>query len=331
MSGLKDVLLGSEGTPATIEDVRGPALRQLGQQAAGELGQILQGQDLGGIQGPFAAPMTGREGRLLEGIQRVATGANPEIRAAQAQLTQQATPGGALSPLVTQAGPQAVDLSQRILSGERIQPGTDPVLQRSIEAAQRPIMEQFGQQMGDLRGQFTQAGQFVQPGASSPFETAQARLQTGLAGALGDVSSDIVSQNLQAERQRQQQLIGQLGSAFESGQGRALQAAGQAVPFNRQQLQGLRSALEAQALPRQIRQLGLERGQQEFARQQGQFMRALQTAFGAAQPQTVQMPGQEGSGGLLGPVAQAAGFALGGPIGSQLGGMAASGIESAFS
>lgn len=316
MSAVRDFIFGEEPTPATVQDVTPQAFADLQGLVGGQLGNILSQSGIRANR-PVTAGLRPEEQRLLGGIQGMATTASPQLDAARDQLLRQIQ-GGGTSPLMQQ-GTNAGALMQDILSGRTMDPASNPALQASIEAAQRPIMEQFGDDLMGLRSQFTRAGQFVQPESSSPFDVADARLRSGVAGALGDVSTDLVAQNMQQERARQLQALGLTEQAFQTGEDRQLQATRAAPAFDLSQLEGVMSALEAQALPRLIEQRGLDRGMEEFNNQMSRFLNALNIAGQVSQPTNVTMPGDPGGGGLLSPLLTAAGTAFGGEVGGSIG------------
>lgn len=323
MSFIKDLLLGEEATPARIEDIRSPEQIAAGEQNIGAISDIVAQGGLPGFTGPTTAPITGLESDLIARLGQMTSGTFPGVGTARETLRRQAA-GESINPILRELGlrPEEAEAGFGqvfdLLSGRTQRGG--PELQAAIAAATRPITEQFGEATEAQRNLFTQAGQFVQPGASSPFELAQSKLSVGLANALGDVGSRMAFQNLQSERGRQSDLINMLSGAFESGEGRATTAAAQTVPFEAGQLNALSGALETAALPRLIEQFGISQGQEEFSRQQDTLLKALQLAFQGNQPQTVSIPGSPGGGGLLAPIATAAGTAFGGPAGAALAG-----------
>lgn len=328
MSFVKDLLFGQKGTPARVEDVRAPQQSALASQLASFLSGALEQGGLPGFEGQTTAQLGDLENQLLgklSGFLSPQSGVGQGINLGQ-QAINQATSGATLSPLITGitatgAAPETFQSLGDLIAGRTLT-GDNPVVQGQIQAATRPIFEAFQDDLGQLSSAATQAGQFVQPGSSSPFELARSRLQTGVANAIGDTSSRIVADNFARERQNQLGLAGLLSDVFEQGQGRALQGASMQVPFQRGQLGGLMEALNIAALPRLIEQQGLDRGQQEFNRQQGTLLNIIQAALGSSAPQTVSIPGQEGSTGLLGGVLSAAGTAFGGPLGGALAGAA---------
>lgn len=269
MSGaVGDFLFGSPGTASQVVDTTPDAFANLRPSIAGGLESQIQGGSQ--FQGPFTASLGPREQTLLD----------------QAFGQTQAQPG-------TQT---AINTLQQTAGGS-MDPAQNPFLQAQIETAQRPILEQFNEQITPaMRARFTQAGQQVQGEGSSPFQMAAARAQSGLANALGDVGTQVVGQ----ERQRQQQ-------------------AAMALPgIERTQLETVLQGLEAQALPRLVEQFGIDRGLEEFRRREQQLMQALQLASGVAQPAPVMLPGQQATPGLVQQGLGAFAGGIGGGIGGAL-------------
>lgn len=134
------------------------------------------------------------------------------------------------------------------------QPGANPFLQASIEAASRPILQGLSDLLTRvLPGRFTQAGQFVNPQGSSPFDFAAARATGDTANALKDVGTNLAFQTQEAERGRQQE----------------------AVQLGQNEVQTMLTNLQAQALPRLIQDQGIERGQQIFQQRLQALLQAL--------------------------------------------------------
>lgn len=143
------------------------------------------------------------------------------------------------------------------------QPGSNPFLQAAIEAAQRPTLQGLEETLSrTLPGRFTQAGQFVQPGGSSAFDRAAAIATRGAADAIGDIATKISAGNYEAERGRQQE----------------------AVQLSRQEVDASISNLQAQALPRMIQELGIERGLALFQQKTQAVLDLLKTIGGVTSP-----------------------------------------------
>lgn len=320
IGSLTDLLFGTDAEPSRVEDVRSPEQIQQQQDVLNFLVNALNEGGFPQFTGTKVAPLSELETNLLRQLTEFTQGGFPSLDAARSSLTDLAG-GGGVNPILERLSPETQTLTMQqisdILTGQSADPN-DPRIQAAITAATRPIIEQFQDQFDLTRGQFTQAGQFVQPGSSSPFELASSRLHTGLANALGDTGARIIFDNLNAERGRQTDLIGLLSDAFESGQERRLDASVRTVPFEKGQLEGFTSALDTAALPRLIEQFGLTAGQSEFTRQQDSLLEILRLLVGGNQPEIVSIPGSAGGGGILDPLLGAAAQAFGEPAGTAL-------------
>lgn len=256
-----DVGAGMRPQPGEVVDVTPGEFAGLRGDVAGQIRSLMESGGGPRFEGEFAADMTGQEQQLLQ------------------QVGQQAQP--------SQETGQAMDTLSRTLQGDFLSPDSNPFLQQSIEAAQRPVIQQFEQQaMPRLRSEFTQAGQRVQPQGSSPFDRAAAIAQQGLTQELGDISSEMAAQNFQQERGRQMD-------------------AAQLVPqIDQAQLEQAVSGMEASALPRLIEQQGIDRGLEEFRRRTDALMNAIQMGgqLGAPSTEVTQpTPGMQGTmAGFLG-------------------------------
>jgi hypothetical protein len=156
-------------------------------------------------------------------------------------------------------GQGAQQLINQTLSGQFLQQG-NPFLEQAIQAAQRPTLQGLEEMLSrTLPGRFTQAGQFVQPEGSSPFDRAAAIATRGAADAMGDIATNMGFASHEAERGRMQE----------------------AIQLDQQQLQSTIQNLQAQALPRMIEQLGLDRGLQEFDQRVNRLLQTLQIITGA--------------------------------------------------
>ncbi len=165
------------------------------------------------------------------------------------------------------AGGRPVDSANTLLSqtlgGEFLSPDSNPFLQATIEAAQRPLLERFGDiTLPNLTSQFTAAGQRTQPGGSSAFDKAKAIESRGLFNALGDIGTKIAGDNFEKERQRQVQAVTQAGQ------------------LSTQEINNTIQGLKAVALPRLIEQFGIDKGLQEFNQRIDTVLKAIQLAQG---------------------------------------------------
>lgn len=263
-------LLGSGGgasfggnltAPFTTQEsaLLGQFLNQASQPAAGTQAamQTLL-QQLQGTMNPFATSsgLASGEKELLplltalgaQGLQGAPTAPTapgaPGVPTAPAAPGVPAAPGGVVAPSTgsstraptlapaTAAQQQAQQLLTQILRGDFLSPESNPFLQSTIQSAQRPLLEAFQDvTLPRLQGQFTQAGQFIQPQSSSPFDRAAAISQRGLANALGDVSTRLAGENFAAERARQAQLVGVPDQLASSDLQRQLAVAGAREAF----------------------------------------------------------------------------------------------------
>lgn len=363
------------GSSSKPKDMTPREFRGLRDPLADTLRGFISSGGLPAYGGPLNAPITGGETDALTQLQQLTQGSSPEFTAALQTLLRQsqgqqnpgATAAGLTAPEafgLTQIGQQGFGTSavgtdsnallQSIIQGRGLSPESNPFLASYIQAAQRPIIEQFGDASRGLRGTFNSAGQFTAPGASSPFELAAARLNTGVANALGDVGSNIAFQNYDAERNRQLAAVGlgqtqdanafqraieataalglprqiedtaiqRQGAAFEADQSRQT-AAAQAIPqLERQQIENVLTNLQAQALPRLIEELGIERGMAAFQQQQQSLLAILQLTGQVSSPTVAQR--SSGGNPILGAFGDALGSQLGGSTG--LGGFLAGGL-----
>lgn len=251
------------------------------------LASVLAG--LLGVQEPFEARARRPGDDVVTSVTPTTVGTPGSIAGIPAYQGQYAAPLGAneqavLQQLMTQTQPGsdpygAGQYLQQSIAGQYTDPGSNPFLQSYIEAATRGVSDQYERVLGrTLPGQFTQAGQQVQPGGSSAFDYAAAQEATGFANALKDIATNIGFGAYEAERGRQQQ------------------SAGEAIGLNQQEVQNTLSNLQAQALPRLIEQYGLDQGLSEFQRQNDQLQQILAIIAGVQAP----TPTSQGRGSSLG-------------------------------
>ncbi len=260
VGGIGDFLFGSEGDPAQVIDVTDPKFKELRPPVSNALQDLIRS----GGGGSFGATNA-----LTAGI----TG--PE----QAILNQLGT--GGLSNLQEAGRGQLLNT----IEGGNLQ--GNPFLQQAIQAATRPVIDRFTDvTLPGVVGQFKNAGQTIrsnpnQPGSSQFLN--QVRLaDRDLSRTVGDIASKISFENFQQERQRQEAGIRT------------------AEDISTQDIDNAIKNLQAQALPRFIEDLGIQRGIAEFDKQIARLLQSLGLAGPLAQgvpPQTI--PGTEGTGGLL--------------------------------
>lgn len=235
MAGLLDTLFGGSSSKSTSSptDVTPPELQALRTPFAVAANRLLGTSTGGGLSGipypsgPLVAPMAPGEQQALTQL----SSNNPMQAATQDYLTKA--------------------LGGNFLPG---QPGANPFLSASIDAASRPILQGLTDLLTrELPGRFTQAGHFVNPRGSSPFDFAAARATGDVANALSDIGTKMAFQTQEAERGRQQEAVG----------------------LSQQQVQTMLTNLQAQALPRLISDLGIERGQDVFKARIQALLQAL--------------------------------------------------------
>ena len=269
MGGIGDALFGSSGEPGRVEDITPEEFRGLRDPVADSLRTFIEQGGGPEFEGDFTAPITDREQSFLD------------LAREQAQPSERAQ----------NAFRVAQDQLSATAQGEFLSPDSNPFLQATIEAAQRPVVQRFRDEtLPRLRSQFTGAGQQVQPESSSPFDRAAALASRGLTQELGDISSQLAGQNFQRERSRQQAAANALPQ--------------QALQFEQGQLDQVLRGLESQALPRLIEQRGIDRGLEEFRRRTDALLQALNVAGGLAQAQPASVQGTQGQPGLLQGVAR---------------------------
>lgn len=273
-SGVTDTLFGTEGTPAQIIDTTPSEFQELREPTSGSLQDIIGSISGGGQFDPGGADLS----RLFA----------PISGAEQGFVDQLSTTG--ISGLQTQGR----DVLSNILGGGNLDPN-NPILQRAIEAAIRPINQRNEENQAALIGQFKRAGATLRTDpnrvGSSAFLNQARLLERDRINTIGDVGARIQLANLQAGRAEQE---------------RAVEGAER---ISTQDINSAIQKLQAVALPRLIKDLGIQRGLAEFNDRIQRLLNALQLSGGlqTKTPQTLPaIPGQTGaipdliSGGLTG-------------------------------
>lgn len=228
MGGLLGISGGTSSSSSTPIDLTAGPFKDLQQPFADQLKNFFQTGGPG-FQGPFTAPIGQGEAAGIGQLADFAFG-SPTARASDEQLAS-------------------------TIRGDFLDP-SNPALQGAIDAAVRPIMENFGTQEAMDRVLFSRAGQKIQE--SSPFSTARARATEATSRAVGDTSANLVNANFQAERDRQLRAIGDANN----------------------RVQAQTQAIQALALPRLVQDLGIQRGIEEFNRRMAAIQQALQISSG---------------------------------------------------
>lgn len=142
---------------------------------------------------------------------------------------------------------------QNVASGQYL--NSNPYQQQMMQAATRPLEQQFNQSvLPGISSLYSKSGRL----GSGSMERALGTATEGYGRALGDVTSNLAGTQYQAERQLQQQALGQLGAAsaqdiqtrLAGAQG--LQQAQQAMIGNQMQAAGQIGSLQNVDLQRQM-------------------------------------------------------------------------------
>lgn len=166
---------------------------------------------------------------------------------------------------MTGPGTNRTGLLNKTIAGDFLpgQGDSNPFLRASIEAAQRPTQQALEETLGrTLPGRFTMAGQNTGPQGSSAFDRAAAIATRGAAQAMGDIATNISSNAYTTERNNQNQ----------------------AIQLSQNEVQQSVQNLQAQALPRMIQELGIERGLQLFQQKTANLLDILKTMAGVSAP-----------------------------------------------
>ncbi len=202
-------------------------------------------QALQGIMGGNSAQMN----KMLSGINP--TGGGPMVAPIGANEKQ------VLDQLMTEtaAGNPRDAYLKDVIGGKYL--NGNPYLDEAIRAAQRPTLQGLEETLSrELPGRFTQAGQFTQPRGSSAFDRAAGIATRGAADALGDIATNMSFAGYEGERNKQQE----------------------AVQLSQQEVDVVLKNLEAQALPRLIQDMGIERGLEQFQVKMQSLLQALALA-----------------------------------------------------
>jgi hypothetical protein len=194
----------------------------------------------------------------------------------------------------------------------------NPYQQMAIEAATRPIMQQYQEQtMPGIASGFSRAGRY----GSGAMERAQGRAAEATGRAIGDVASNIAYSGYEAERGRQQQALTQQINAAQM----APQIYGQQF-LPSQQLGQIGAAREAIAgLPLQEQMARFQFAQQAPAQQLQSFLSSIYgTPMAGSQYAPTPQTQTNRAGNVLGLAATGAG--IGSMIGGNLGGFSSTAI-----
>lgn len=243
----------------------------------------LQAPEFAALRGPiadiFRGLFSGGTADPMAGIPQFQGPLSASLGAGEQQLLDflSARPGGVGSDVLAQTA-QGAFLPQ---AGQ-----VDPFTQGAIDAAIAPFQRQQEEFLRrQLPSAFTQAGQVLGPGGSSAASRFGMIGSADIAQRAAEVAGTLAFGQREAERGRQQEAI-QLGQ---------------------QEVQTAVQNLQAQALPRLIQELGIERGLAEFQQRTTALLQALSVATGGTAP-------------IIGTVSSGRGESLGGIFGAQGGG-----------
>lgn len=275
------------------------------------------GNPLAGIPtypGPLTTPMGGNEGAILEQLMSFMGTDQGGLGSSMATLEEMMAGQGPSGAGSFTPGSLEALMQERMAAMQT--PGYDaeggnPFLNAMIEAAQRPTLEGLEETLSrTLPGRFTQAGQFTQPGGSSAFDRAAAIATRGAGQSMADIATNLSFGSFEAERGRQfesqeasraqeseaiaQELErrGMFGEAdrarkfaeSEASRDRQLSAAQTAPAVQKQQVDSMIANLQAQALPRLIQDMGIERGLEQFNNQVNALLSTLGITAGVTRP-----------------------------------------------
>lgn len=179
----------------------------------------------------------------------------------------------------------------------------NPFAQAYIEQAQRQTMQNLEETLSrSLPGRFTQAGQLVQPGGSSAFDRAAAIATRGATQEMGDIATRIQYQALADAQAREAaamegffnrgaQADARYDQAVQQQLDRALQVPGIEAQVSQigsqitsQEIDNLIKNLQAQALPRLIQEMGIDRGIEAFQNQINSMLAVMGIQAGVTAP-----------------------------------------------
>jgi hypothetical protein len=234
---MKELFGGSESTSKPV-DATPDDVAKLRQNAADAFTSFFKNKGGPQYTGPLVAQLGGNEQQLLDMLMQDAGGSS---------------------------GRQGLLAST--IAGDFLSNG-NPFLQQAIQSAQRPTADALSEVLSrQLPSQFTQAGQMVSsgsfadrlvggnaaPGGSSAFDRASALAFGKGSQALSDIATNMSFGAYEAERGRQQQ----------------------AIQLSQQEVETTMANLQAQALPRLIEDLGIERGIELFKQRSQELLAAF--------------------------------------------------------
>jgi hypothetical protein len=161
-------------------------------------------------------------------------------------------------------GAQSQEFLQGLVGGQQLDFYNDPAFQQMLEFSGKRFLGAFNEREEAQKALFARAGHELPN--SSPFAEARSRISDAKSSGLADLEAQLIGQEFGAARDRQANAVTQLSNLETARLDRA------------------RESLEAEGLPRLIRDMGIERGREEFGRRQAAIMQALGLELEAASP-----------------------------------------------
>lgn len=265
----------------------------------GDISDILRG--IPQYQGPLTAGIGANEQALLDKLMAGTSGTGGQVSPAQQALMDIMKGGG----VTGYQGQGSLADYAKMLQGSAQTAGYDPngnnpFVQAAIEAAQRPTFQALEETLSrTLPGRFTAAGQFINPQGSSAFDRAAAMAARDSSQTAADIATNISFGSFEGERGRQfeaqEAARAREAAALEAEQGRratgqeaaadrSLDAAKALPGVSKQEIDTTIANLQAQALPRLIQEMGIERGLEAFQNRMNSLLTTLGIAGGATSP-----------------------------------------------
>lgn len=251
-------------TPQSFKDLQGPFAGVLS-NLLGQYNSSMGSSLLQGYQGPTTTPITGTESADLSKLNATANTATPTL-----------TPADYVKQINGASGTGAFSADPN-----------DPTLNGAITAAQRSTVQGLNTALGrTLPSQFVQSGQQVQGNGSSAFDRAAALAYGQGASALGDIATNMQYSNTNDAKNREATAISQVPAVNTANAG-----------IKTADVNNMISNLNAQALPRQIADLGVERGMEAYNNNINSILAGLGIVSGTTRP-VVSSSSNSSSGGV---------------------------------
>lgn len=260
-----------EGTEAIMEGYKGPTTTAPSANETATLNQLQQASGATGAPGTTAPDLSGV----------TAAGADPTAAGQTANQLGQTAAGG--------MGAFTDALRSGTATGAFGGTADNPFLQSYVQSAQRQTQQALEESLGrTLPGRFAMAGHQTQPGGSSAFDRAAAIATRGAADSLGDIATNINYQAYEAAAGREADAVNselqRRGQTANSAMDRAVTAGQTQSQIQTQEVDNLVKNLQAQALPRMIEDLGIERGMEAFNQRVNALLSTLGIGAGVTRP-----------------------------------------------